>query len=322
MDLEVRHLKVVCAIADAGSITRAAAALGVSQPSLTAQIRRIERVLGGALFARSRHGAAPTALGEFVLARARSVLPSIEAIQRESALHAGSTEGRRPLRYVATPGPLAVGLVRELQELFPGALPTLRTEPNLATAADLVVSGQQDLAAVAEYVRPSSELPPGLGSTTVATEPAFVLLPQVHPLAARPELRLAELAEAEWTLPASQGNGLFDSFTAACARAGFTPKVRHDAEAGAARELIADGQAVGLGQATFRATPGIVPRPLAGTPLRIRHLLLWHRQGALSAHAPAIAARADRVYATAVRRSPHYLDWLAENPPLGEERPH
>ncbi len=312
MDLEVRHLRVVCAIADAGSITRAAAALGVSQPTLTAQIRRIERLLGGALFVRSRQGASPTALGEFVLAKARSVLPSFDAIQRESALHTGSTEGRRPLRYVATPGPLAVGLVRELQALFPGALPTLRTEPNMSTAVGLVLSGQQDLAAVAEYIRPSSELPSDLGSATIATEPAFVLLPATHPAATRPVVDLAELADAEWTLPASQGNGLFETFTAACAAAGFTPTVRHDAEAGAARELIADGQAVGLGQATFRTTPGVVPRPLADTPLRLRHLLLWHRRGSLSAHAPAVAARADRVYATAVRRSPHYLDWLAD----------
>ncbi|GAA2718713.1 MULTISPECIES: LysR family transcriptional regulator [Streptomyces] len=314
MDLEVRHLKVVCAIAEAGSITRAAAALGVSQPSLAAQIRRIERLLGGALFVRSRQGAAPTALGEFVLARARSVLPGIEAIQRESALHAGSTSGRRPLRYVATPGPLAVGLVRELQDLFPGSRPTLRTEASLATAAALVASGQQDLATGTEFLRPGAELPADLGRVTVAVEPAFVLLPATHPLAARPVVDLADLADADWTLPANQGNGLFEVFSEACARAGFTPAVRHDAEAGAARELIADGQAVGLGQATFRGTPGVVPRPLAGTPLRIRHLLLWHRRGALGDHAPAVAARADRVYAAAVRRSPHYLDWLAENP--------
>ncbi|GHC71152.1 LysR family transcriptional regulator [Streptomyces cinnamoneus] len=314
MDLEVRHLRAVCAIADAGSITKAAAALGVSQPTLTTQLRRIERLLGGALFVRSLQGASPTALGEFVLAKARTVLPTVEAIQRESALHAGSTDGRRPLRYVATPGPLAVGLLRELKSLFPGALPTLRTETKLSTAADLVLSGQQDLAAVVEYIRPGFGLPADLRSATVATEPAFVLLPATHPLAGQPLVGLAELAKAEWTLSASQGNGLFECFAAACAEAGFTATVRHDAETGSARELIADGQAVGLGQATFRATPGIVPRPLAGTPLLIRHRLLWHRQGALDAHAPAIATRAERVYATAVRRSPHYLDWLADHP--------
>ncbi|MFI1968690.1 hypothetical protein BLA24_11660 [Streptomyces cinnamoneus] len=315
MDLEVRHLKVVCAIADAGSITKAAAALGASQPTLTAQLRRIERLLGGALFVRSRKGASPTALGEFVLARARSVLPSIESIQRESALHTGSTQARRPLRYVATPGPLAVGLVRELQELFPGALPTLRTEANMSTAAGLVASGQQDLAAVVEYVRSFAPgLPSGLRSATVAVEPVFVLLPATHPLAGRAAVGLAELADVEWTLPASLGNGLFESFSAACAEAGFTATVRHEAEAAAARELIADGQAVGLGQATFRGTPGVVPRPLEGMPLRVRHLLLWHGEGALAAHAPAVAARAERVYAAAVRRSPHYLDWLADHP--------
>ncbi|WP_431041674.1 LysR family transcriptional regulator [Streptomyces sp. P1-3] len=317
MELEVRHLRVVCAIADAGSITKAAAGLGMSQPTLSAQLRRIERALGGPLFVRSRHGAATTALGEFVLAKARSVLPSIDAIQVGSALHGGSGAGRRPLRYVATPGPLMVGLLDELQRLFPDSGPTLRTETHVATAVDLVATGQQDLAAVVEYLRdPASVLPPDVLAHTVATEPAFVLLPGTHPLAGRRPVALAALADAEWVLPPSQATGLFEAFTAACADAGFTAAIRHEAEASAARELIAQGRAVGLGQATFRSTPGIVPVPLAGSPLRIRHLLLWHRHGALAAHAPALTARAERVHAEAVQRSPHYLAWLAEHTAL------
>ena len=49
----MRHLRALCAIADAGSLHQAARRLGVSQPSLTTQLRRIENVLGAELFRRS-----------------------------------------------------------------------------------------------------------------------------------------------------------------------------------------------------------------------------------------------------------------------------
>ncbi|MBT2878923.1 LysR family transcriptional regulator, partial [Streptomyces sp. McG6] len=50
MDLELRHLRTVRAIADEGSLPRAAAALGLAQPALSSQLRRIEKALGGPLF--------------------------------------------------------------------------------------------------------------------------------------------------------------------------------------------------------------------------------------------------------------------------------
>ncbi|WP_327314828.1 LysR family transcriptional regulator [Streptomyces sp. NBC_01235] len=317
MDLEVRHLRVVCAIGEAGSITRAAARLGVAQPTLTAQLSRIERMLGGPLFVRTRQGAAPTALGEFVLAKARSVIVSFDAIQREAAAQVGFMDGRRPLRYTANPGPLMVGLLDGLQSVFPGTEVTLRTETHMSAALTLVASGQQDLGTVVEYVRDDvPTLPPGVVTLTVATEPAFVLLPDGHPLAALPQVGIAQLRDARWVLPVSQGSGMMEAFTALCAGQGFTATVRHEAEASAARELIAAGQAVGLGQATFRSTPGVVPRPLTGSPLRIRHVLVWRRGSALARRIPSVAERAERAYADAVARSPHYLAWLTEHAAL------
>lgn len=47
MELELRHLRTVRAIADTGSLTEAAATLGLAQPALSAQLRRIEKALGG-----------------------------------------------------------------------------------------------------------------------------------------------------------------------------------------------------------------------------------------------------------------------------------
>lgn len=313
MDLEVRHLRVIRAVADAGSLTRAAAELGMSQPSLTAQLQRIERMLGGPLFVRHRGGASPTALGELVIAKARDLLPQLDSVQQEVLSHLGFSDGRLSLRYVANPGPLMVRLLDPLRELFPGADAKLRTEAHVATVVDLVADRQQDLGALVEYEgkprTPRREVEEGV----VAVEPAFVLLPEVHPKARRPMLELAELAEEEWVLPPSHGSGLHDAFTAACTGAGFTPVVQHEAEAAAARELIVAGAAIGLGQATFRSTPGIVPRPLRGTPLRLRHSVVWHRESALAAHGPAVLDRAERAYADAIGNNPQYPAWLSDH---------
>lgn len=125
MELEARHLRMVCAIADLGSVTRAAAALGMSQPNLTRQIQRMERALGGALFDRDGSGSVPTALGGRVLARARAVLPALDdlnADMRDAATGAGD------IRYGAEAGPLAAGMLSQLRALYPSAQVRFRTD--------------------------------------------------------------------------------------------------------------------------------------------------------------------------------------------------
>lgn len=75
------------------------------------------------------------------------------------------------------------------------------------------------------------------------------------------------------------GDGCFaDCFAAACTRAGFTPRSLYETDTSSIVHLVQVGRALGLARATFPPTPGIVTRPLAGTPLTWRHLLGW--QGA------------------------------------------
>ncbi|MYR64107.1 LysR family transcriptional regulator, partial [Streptomyces sp. SID625] len=84
MELEVRHLRVLCAIADTGSLHRAARELGLAQPSLSTQLRRIEQTLGGQLFVRTRTGCRPTPLGRAVLSRARPLVSELAALVTET----------------------------------------------------------------------------------------------------------------------------------------------------------------------------------------------------------------------------------------------
>ncbi|SES31470.1 LysR family transcriptional regulator [Actinokineospora terrae] len=87
MDMELRQLRAVLAIAEAGTLTAAATRLGVTQPSVSESLRRAERVAGGALFQRGPAGAVPTALGEVVVAHAMAVLEAMDRFTATAERH-------------------------------------------------------------------------------------------------------------------------------------------------------------------------------------------------------------------------------------------
>src|SRR5688572_10070450 len=148
MELELRHLKVVCAIAELGSVTKAASALGLAQPALTAQLQRIERTLGGPLFERDRRGARPTPLGELVLARARVLLPAVENLRTEAARLAGSTDAKTAYRIGSCGNSIMSGLVQRLSDSQPDTSVTTHASWSAEDLAELVASGKLDFAIV------------------------------------------------------------------------------------------------------------------------------------------------------------------------------
>lgn len=313
MLIGTRHLQVVRAIAEAGSLTRAAARLGVSQPSLTSQLQRIEKRVGGLLFVRARQGAVPTPLGELILAKARQVLPAMEELGHETTRYTAQGEEHRRIRYGAVPGPLMAGILHRLDAHQRGEV-TLRTEPSSTVLVNLVAGRHLELASILDFEDAPVRIGPELKRHVVAVEPAFLLVPAGGPLAQETEVELSDLADVTWVLPPLDDNGLRGYVSRICAVAGFTPRVAHETEASGARDLISEGQGVGLGQATFRETAGIALRPLAGTPLTIRHSLVWHRAGPFTELAALTVQLAADTYLAAVDRSPTYLRWLARHP--------
>lgn len=313
MELELRHLRTLRAIAEAGSLTRAATALGLAQPALSAQLRRIERALGGELFERGRHGVRPTALGELVLERTRIVLPAVTELQQEAVRFARTRSGRGPerlLRLGGTHGPLLGALVDLMAAADPDTRVTTYASWSERELAALLAEGRLDFAVTGAC---GSAAPPDtehLVWQEFAVDPVFVMLPDTHPLAHAPEVELAELADEEWSCV--PGDGCFgDCFTAACARAGFAPRRMYETDVASCVHLVQVGRAVGLCRATFPATPGITTRPLAGTPLLWRHLLGRHPATQRADTAATVLDRARTAHAAAAARSDSYADWLA-----------
>lgn len=306
----MRHLRIISTVAESGSIGRAAAALRVSQPSLSAQLQRIERMLGGSLFLRRSKGVTTTPFGEMVLTRCRAILPTIDDLSRATTRVTLGTEPRL-LRIGSVNAPLLAGLVTGLRARFPDATITTHGEGSPTPLVHMIANGLRELAVAGE--NPVYHLPvrPEITYHTVATEPVFALIAGDHPLARRTEIDLAELAGEEFGLPRPDDDRTHEYYALACLAAGFELRPAHDIEGTPLLDLIRAGQAVTFCQATFRTGPGLVAVALAGTPLWYRHVLLWLSDGPFAEHGELVAGIAAAAYDKAIRRNAAYPAWLA-----------
>ncbi|MGW4512466.1 LysR family transcriptional regulator [Streptomyces sp. NPDC004393] len=311
MELELRHLRVLCAIADAGSVGRAASDLGYSQPALSTQLQRIERFFGRPLFERGVSGATLTPYGLEVVAEARDVLARAEAIGHRRA--ANATSARPVVRLAATNSPVLPGMVTRVRDRLPGVSLTVSSVYATSAIVELLERGEVDAAVAADY--PGSELhhSAALAHRGIVTEPTFVALSARHRLRHRPQLALADLAEDAWFVTPDDGAGWPGVFYAACEAAGFSPVTVHQflGDRQQLLSMIAGGLGVSLVQATLRTIPEVLVRPLSGTPLWCRYVLVWRRDAVSGEVAETLFSSATAAYRELVAQSPHLRAWAA-----------
>ncbi|GAA4508975.1 MULTISPECIES: LysR family transcriptional regulator [Nonomuraea] len=317
MQLELRHLRTLCEIANAGSLSKAAVVLGVSQPALTAQLRRIEATLGGQIYRRGRLGMTPTPFGRFVLIRARAALQIVDELMTDTT---PAPDRPRVARMGGYANPVLGGLLRRLFGT-PGTPITVHTEHSPRLLMDLLASKRLDAATLVDYPGHELAVPAAIGVRPIAMEPVFVAMAAGHPLASLEEVPLARLADDDWVLSPPDGAGWPECFVTACRDAGFEPRVPHIMiEAPMIRLLVAAGQAVTPCQATFPPGDGIVVRPLAGAPLWMRHLVAWRLDGALADRAGELVALATQAHQEALAAHPVYSAWQARRHFGGDPR--
>lgn len=318
MDLELRHLRMICTVAETGSLTKAAASLGLAQASLTAQLQRIERGLGGPLFERDRNGARPTPLGELVLARARVLLPAVQGLQDDASRLADTDRETTRYRIGATNGPIVGGLVHRLTSAYPEAHVSTHTAWSADELAEMVLDRKLDYALVGAC---GDSTPSVYGVTwrAVCVDAVWILMSEQHPLAQHPEVELGELAHERWA-DAPDDGCFIDCFAAACARAGFTPRQIFETDPNGCVDLVLSGAAVLLCQGTSRPPPGTALVPIAGNPLRWRHLLGWQPDSPAAERAADVLAHATAAYEETVDNRPVYSTWLTTHPTFGALR--
>ncbi|CAM5640075.1 LysR family transcriptional regulator [Streptomyces sp. NPDC058682] len=300
MELEVRHLRALCAIADAGSLHKAARQLGVSQPSLTTQLRRIERALDGELFLRERTGCRPTPFGRTVLGRARPLLAEMAALVAEARELAHASR----LRIGSTASSALPGWLRRIHRRLPDTETSLVVDVSANALLRMVAAGQLDVAFVHEVEGSPLRVPPGLQMhVLMEREPQFVSMSRDHPAAGQAVVSLRDLAADRWMVDPSV-DGEWDGLRRVFAGAGLDPPVLH-ADYHTATSLIISGEAVAPCQPTSGPREDMAIRPLCGDPLAVR-LLLATRPGAHAEVYEDLRA----AYREAALRTPPYRAWL------------
>ncbi|TVL91454.1 LysR family transcriptional regulator [Streptomyces sp. SAJ15] len=307
MELEVRHLRAICAIADTGSLHRAARQLGLTQPSLTTQLQRIENSLGGMLFSRERTGCRPTPLGSVVLSRARPLIAEMSALITEAKAAAARAAGPR-LRIGSTASRALPGWLSRLRVRLPDTETTLHMDVSAQRLLRLVAAGQLDVAFVHEVEGSPLRVPEGLTlEVLVEREPQFVSMAVDHPAARRPVVDLTDLAGDRWMADPTV-DGELDGLRRVLKDAGLDPHVLHG-DYLTASTLVAVGEVVTPCQPTSRSRSDMVIRPLRGDPLAVR-LLLARRVGPYPEDMDAIFADLDAAYWEAAWQSAAYRQWL------------
>ncbi|MFD5078801.1 LysR family transcriptional regulator [Streptomyces sp. NPDC058371] len=300
MELEVRHLRALCAIADTGSLHRAARQLGVAQPSLSTQLRRIEQELGGALFTRAHTGCRPTPLGRLVLLRARPLVAEMRSLVAEA--RSAATDGPQ-LRVGSTASRALSGWLRRLRGRRQE--PILHMDVSANALLRMVADGQLDIAFVHEVEGCPLRIPEGLRlRVLMEREPQFVSLPADHPAAARPVVHLADLAGDRWMIDPTV-DGEWDAVHRILRAAGLNPRVLHG-DYHTAAALVATGEVVTVCQPTSPSRPETAVRRLAGDPLGVRLLLAARTEAELDAVYPGL----EEAYWETARQAPAYGEWL------------
>ena len=188
--LETRELAYFLAVADDLHFGRAAARLGIAQPSLSKTIRQLERRLGVTLFERTSRAVALTEAGRVLRREARVALEAVSA----AALRTRRAGTRDPRLILAMKPGGDAGLLPAILAAYERESGVLPVEVVFgASPARMLREGQADAAIL---YAPPDELG-GLDSETLLTEAPVAVLPVSHPLAQRASLEMADLAGEE-----------------------------------------------------------------------------------------------------------------------------
>ena len=237
----------------------------MSQPPLSHQIRDLERELGVTLFQRSRHSVCLTEAGRLFLDEARQVLSGAKHAVETVKKAARGEIGRLSVGFGPTP---ENGLLQRVLSLFLSRHPDVELElHSLYTneQLDALAQGQIDVAFPLLPISNRKFL-----VERIAAEPVGAALPAQHPMANKSRIALTELSKEPFVLISREVGGFYDFILEACATAGFTPTVAHEARhVLTVLGFVAAGLGVTLlpGAVGAACPAGVVFRPLQHAPV-------------------------------------------------------
>jgi molybdate transport repressor ModE-like protein len=278
--MNLTHLRALVYIADEGSLSAAARAMGLSQPAVTKQVQRMESELGLPLLARARHGQPEfTPAGERVLAFARETLARLQALEEELALLKEVRRGTLTLAASTIPGEyLLPRLLAAFRSARSAEVPQVDVQMTISDTADVVakvLAGAADLGVIGSPLER-----PGLRLERLVQDEIVLVVPPLHPFARRQSVTAAELHDQPLILR-EEGSGTRRSVEKALLAAHASlPKERVVLTLGSTQAVLqAVAQGLGVGFVSARAAAQaqaaglLVGVRLADVDLR-RHLYL------------------------------------------------
>lgn len=275
--VELRHLKYFVAVAEELNFTRAAARLRTAQPSLSQQIRQLEKQVGAQLLDRSRHHVALTNAGRIFLQQARDILGRVEHARR---LARQAADGQAGELSVGTFPSADVRILPALRPQLAARLPDLRLILHSKYAVDPVAGllcGTLDIAFMRGPVEES-----GIESVELLREQLVIVLPTHHPLARRKRIPVSSLDDLPCiTLERSLSPPLHDAAEALYRQA----KIRMHAVSSADNvlghlQMVQEGRGFALLPESIGALlpAGVTFKPLAVDPVpSVSIVVAWKR---------------------------------------------
>ncbi len=283
--MELRHFRYFIAVAEEGSITRAAERLDMQQPPLSQQIKAIERELDVQLFRRRAHGVELTDAGHTLLDEARAIVTNIDHAVETTRRTARGEQGQICVGVTPTGPfyPFVPRVIRAFREAYPGVSLTLEESPSPE-----LVERLRDEQIDAAFLRTPIADAEGLLIHPLLEEPMVVALPNGHVLAQSHRgrdmaLSVRDLAGETFIVygrphkPGQHGLGQYEAMIAACHAAGFSPRIGQEApRISSTLNLVAVGLGISLIPASLARMnmDGVAYRRLKGTnqPKAILHL--------------------------------------------------
>lgn len=239
-DLSLRQLQYIVAVADTLGFHRAARRCNVSQPSLSAQVKQLEDVLGVALFERDRRRVLVTPAGEAVVERARRALREVDDLVTVVNHLRDPLAGTIRLGVIPTIAPyLLPEVVPQIHAAFP-ALRLMFREDKTDNVVAALRDGQLDLGLVALEADLGD-----LAHVVVASDPFVVALPIEHPLAKKKTVLQSDL-DGETVLLLDDGHCLRTQALAFCSRAGARESEMRATSLATLSQMVSGGAGVTL----------------------------------------------------------------------------
>ncbi|MFI6998398.1 LysR family transcriptional regulator [Nocardia sp. NPDC050175] len=282
--VELRQLRYFVVLAEELHFRRAAERLFISAPTLSQQIKVLEREMGGALLSRDPR-VELTAAGEVLFRTGKEVLRSVDSAVRET--RRASAAGAPVVRFGLLNG-VPPWLPSRIEELLPSGTRMVLTGGTTADQVRLLDDDEVDLA----LVRAPVALPDRFAQRPVARDELGVLMSAAHPLANSDEVEPAELTDQELILFARESAaGLHDELLRALRERGAQVQVSESAMGHAQMLTVLPLRPDLIGLSSSRAAdrPGLVWRPLRGGPLEVTYAAIWR----VPIRNPAVRAMVD-----------------------------